>query len=112
MQEIIETQTLTEVQQIDERREMANTIDTQIVEQTNNMEMINDQLVSISNTVDNISVSDVDFTEVTDKLDEFDSTMITTQNKDILETLVDQQNQINSIEEKINTILNAIEEMK
>ena len=112
MEEIIEVQTVAEVQQIDARRELVNTIDQQIINQTDGMEAINDQLSSISDTIDNINVGNVDFSEVTDKLDELDTTMITTQNQDILETLVNQQNQINSIEEKIDTILNAIEEMK
>ena len=58
-----------------------------------------------------MQVGDVDLTEVTDKLDELDTTMITTQNQDILETLANQQSQINGIEEKVNIILQKIDEM-
>lgn len=111
VEEIIEIQTATEVHQIDERRQMAKTINNQVAEQTNTMEVINDQLSSISTTIDNMQVGDVDLTEVTDKLDELDTTMITTQNQDILETLANQQSQINGIEEKVNIILQKIDEM-
>lgn len=111
VEEIIEIQTATEVHQIDERRQMAEAISNQVAEQTNNMEVINDQLSSISTTIDNIQVSGVDLTEVTDKLDELDTTMITTQNQDILETLANQQNQINTIEEKVDSILAKLDEM-
>lgn len=112
VEEIIEVQTLTEVQQIDERREIMNTIDTQINKQIGGLETINDQLTSISNNIDNISTGDTDLTEINEKLDNIDTTMISVQTQDILETVANQQNQINSIEEKIDTILNAINEMK
>ena len=111
VEEIIEIQTATEVHQIDERRQMAKAINNQVAEQTNTMEVINDQLSSISTTIDNMQVGDVDLTEVTDRLDELDTTMITTQNQDILETLANQQSQINGIEEKVNIILQKINEM-
>lgn len=111
VEEIIEIQTATEVHQIDERRQMAETINNQVAKQINTMEVINDQLSSISTNIDNIQISDVDLTEVTDKLDELDTTMITTQNQDILETLANQQNQINTIEEKVDSILAKLDEM-
>lgn len=109
MEEEIEIQDITEVQQIDSRREMAEALDNQIKEQTNNLDIISQQLDYISSTVDNIT-PDVDLTEVTDKIDELDTNIITTQNQDILETLNNQQIQINSIEEKLNTILEKITE--
>ena len=111
VEEIIEVQTIAEVHQIDERRQMAETLDDQVIEQTNNMEMINEQLSSISTTIDNIQIGEVDLTEVTDKIDELDTAMITTQNQDILETLASQQDQINIIEEKVNIILQKLDEM-
>ena len=107
MEEEIEIQDIIEVQQIDSRREMAEALDNQIKEQTNNLDIISQQLDYISSTVDNIT-PDVDLTEVTDKIDELDTNIITTQNQDILETLNNQQIQINSIEEKLNTILEKI----
>lgn len=111
VEETIEVQTLAEVQQIDNRREIQNTLDNQISEQTNVINTINNQLESISTNIDNIQVSDIDLTDVTDKIDKFDTEMITTQNQDIIETLGKQQNKINSIEEKLNTILNKLDEM-
>lgn len=110
VEEIIEVQTYEEVQQIDNRREIANVLDNQITEQTNVMETINDQLINISSTISDIQNPEVDLTEVTDKLDELDTTMITTQNQDILETLNNQQEQINTIEEKIELILQKLTE--
>ena len=109
MEEEIEVQTITEVRQIDSRKEIMDTLDNQIKEQTVNMETITQQLDDISTNIDNIS-TDVDLTEVTDKIDELDTTIITTQNQDILETLATQQNQINTIEEKIELILQKLEE--
>ena len=109
MEEEIEVQTLVEVQQIDNRREIADTLNNQIQEQNNNMETITQQLDTISSSIDNIN-TDIDLTEVTDKIDELDTTMITTQNQDILETLANQQNQINTIEEKIELILQKLTE--
>lgn len=111
VEEIIEVQTVAEVHQIDEKRQIAEALDNQISEQINSMEVINDQLTSISNSIDNIQVGDVDLTEVTNKIDELDTTIITTQNQDILETLASQQNQINTIEEKVNIILQKLDEM-
>lgn len=109
--EFIEVQTYAEVQQIDSRKEMANVLNNQVSTQTDAMNTINDQLESISSTIDDIQIGDLDLTEVTDKLDEIDTTMITTQNQDIIETLNEQQSQINSIENKINTILDKLNEM-
>lgn len=111
VEETIEIQTVDEVHQIDERRQMSEIIDNQAEEHNNNLSNINDQLIAISDTIDNIQVGDVDLSEVTDKIDELDTTMITTQNQDILETLSAQQNQINSIEDKIDNILKVIKEM-
>lgn len=126
MEEMIEVQTVAEVQQIDEKKALAEALDTQINEQTNHMEIISDQLSSISDTMSTIEFGNVDLTEVTDKLDELDTAMLTTQNQDILETvitqqnqvnnieqaLIKQQNQINSIEETLNSILEIVQEMK
>ena len=123
---MIEVQTVAEVQQIDEKKALAEALDTQINEQTNHMEIISDQLSSISDTMSTIGFGNVDLTEVTDKLDELDTAMLTTQNQDILETvitqqnqvnnieqaLIEQQNQINSIEETLNNILEIVQEMK
>ena len=77
------------------------------------MEIINNQLENITEAINETQVptEDIDLTEVHDKLDSLDNTIITTNTENILETLNNQQNQINSIEEKINTILNKINEM-
>lgn len=111
VEETIEVQTFAEVQQIDNRREIQNALDNQISEQTNVISTINNQLENISTSIDNIQTGDVDLTDITNKIDEFDTNMITTQNQDIIETLSEQQSKINSIEEKLNTILNKLDEM-
>lgn len=111
VKEEIEIQTLEEVQQIDHRREISDLVDNKLSETNENMSVISSQLNNITSTIDNINVDNVNVDEITNKLDEFDTTMITTQNQDILETLNNQQTQINSIEEKINTILSKIDEM-
>lgn len=111
MEEQIEIQTHDEVQQIDNRRIINDTLNTQIQEQTNNMEIINQQLENISLAINDVQPQTVSLEEVTNKIDELDTNMITVQNQDILETLANQQNQINSIEEKINIILQKIDEM-
>ena len=111
VKEEIEIQTLEEVQQIDHRREISDLVDNKLSETNENMSVISSQLNNITSTIDNINVDNVNVDEITNKLDEFDTTMITTQNQDILETLNNQQTQINSIEEKINIILNKIDEM-
>ena len=111
MNEEIEVQNYNEVQQIDNRRIINDTIHEQIKEQTNNMETINQQLQDISSTINDIQPNNINLSEVTDKIDELDTNMISIQNQDILETLTNQQNQINSIEEKLNIILNKIDEM-
>jgi len=109
MEEDIEVQSLAEVKQIDSRRDIIDTLDNQIVEHNSNMEIINQQLDTISSNIENIN-TDINLNEVTDKIDEIDTTIITTQNQDILETLAKQQNKINSIEEKLNIILEKITE--
>ena len=111
VEEQIEIQTYAEVQQIDNARETNQLLNNQAEMHIENMNIISDQLNNISDAIDNAQTSNIDLTEVTNKIDEIDTTTITTQNEDILETLSNQQDQINSIEEKINIILQKIEEM-
>lgn len=111
VEEQIEIQTYAEVQQIDNARKTNQILNNQVETQIENMDIINNQLDNIVNTLDNVQVSDIDLTEVTDKIDEIDTTIISTQNQDILETLSNQQDQINSIEEKVNIILQKLDEM-
>jgi hypothetical protein len=117
--EYIEVQDYVEVQQIDNRREIQNVVNNQIVEQTNNIENINNHLESISNALDSTSIGgNVDLTEVTEKIDEIDTTIITAQTGDILLTVQEQQEQIevlkeqnNTLESKLDLILSKLEEM-
>lgn len=111
VEEQIEIQTYAEVQQIDNARQTNQLLENQKEVHNENMDIISNQLNNISNTLDNVQLSDIDLTEVTDKIDEIDTTIISTQNQDILETLSNQQDQINSIEEKVNIILEKLEEM-
>ena len=109
MEEFIEVQNIQEVQQIDARRETSNIINDQIEQQNTNMDIISTQLDSIGNVINNIQSPDVKLSDVVDKIDELDTTIVTAQTADILEQLNSQQKQINGIEEKLDRILNAIE---
>lgn len=111
--EYIEVQDYNKVQEIDSRREISNVVSDQIETQITNMETINNQLDNIATAINEtqIPVSDVDLTEVNDKLDSLDNTIITTNTENTIEMINDLQNQINSIEEKINTILDKINEL-
>ena len=109
MEEFIEIQNIQEVQQIDSRRETSNIINDQIEQQNTNMDIISTQLDSIGNVINNIQSPDVNLSDVVDKIDELDTTIMTAQTADILEQLNSQQEQINGIEEKLDRILNAIE---
>lgn len=111
VEEEIEIQTYAEVQQIDNARETNQLLNNQTEIHNENMDIISTQLNNISDTLDNVQLSDVDLSEVTDKINEIDTTIISTQNQDILETLSNQQDQINSIEDKLNIILEKLEEM-
>lgn len=117
--EYIEVQNYAEVQQIDNRKEIKDAVNNQIVEQTNNIENINNHLESISNTLESTSIGgNLNLTEITDKIDEIDTTIITAQTGDILLTVQQQQEQIenlqeqnNTLENKLDLILNKLEEM-
>ena len=73
------------------------------------MDTISTQLNDITNVISDIQSPEVDLTEVVDKIDELDTTIVTTQTADILEQLNGQQERINNIEDKLDRILNAIE---
>lgn len=117
--EYIEIQDYTEVQQIDNRKEIKEMVNNQIIEQTSNIENINNHLENISSALDNTSMTgNIDLTEVTDKIDEIDTTIITAQTGDILLTVQEQREEIenlkkqnNTLEEKLDLILNKLEEM-
>lgn len=117
--EYIEIQDYAEVQQIDNRREIKEMVNDQIIEQTSNIENINNHLENISSALDNTSITgNIDLTEVTDKIDEIDTTIITAQTGDILLTVQEQREEIenlkkqnNTLEEKLDLILNKLEEM-
>lgn len=111
--EYIEVQNFKTVQEIDSRRETNNMVAGQIETQITHMETINNQLDNIANAINETQVptSDIDITEVNDKLDSLDNTIITTNTENTLEIVNDLQNQINSIEEKVDTILDKINEL-
>ena len=108
--EYIEVQTYAEVQQIDNRKEIKDTVNNQIAEQSTNIENINNHLESISNALDNTPIGgSIDLTEITDKIDEIDTTVITAQTGDILLTVQEQQEQIESLKEQNNTLENKLD---
>lgn len=117
--EYFEVQTYADVQQIDHRRETNFAIDNQVQQQNDNMQIISNQLDSIATTLDTTdAIGNVDLTEITDKIDEIDTTVITAQTEDILITVQKQNNEIEALKEqnknlenKIDLILNKLEEM-
>jgi len=105
MADYFETQTAAEVSEIDFKRITQDNIrlQNQIQEQ-----VINDIGDKIDNIGESIETPSVDLTEVTDMLADIDTNIISAQNQDIIDIIQEQQAQINSIEEKLDVILNRL----
>lgn len=103
MADYFETQTAAEVNEIDFKRITQDNIELQ--------NQIQEQIITnIGNKIDNISENtEVDLTEVTDMLADIDTNIISAQNQDIINIIQQQQSQINSMEEKLDMILNKLE---
>ena len=115
----VEVQTLNEVKQIDHRRDTQIALQEQAEIQTNHMDTINTKLDDITAAVDNIdigSTTDIDLTEVTDMISDINTDVIVAQNEDMFDVIQEQNDKINTLEEKLNEIqgqnnkINSIEE--
>ena len=115
----VEVQTLNEVKQIDHRRDTKIALQKQAKIQTNHMDTINTKLDDITTAVDNIDIggtTDIDFTEVTDMISDINTDVIVAQNEDMFDIIQEQNDKINTLEEKLNEIqgqnnkINYIEE--
>ena len=109
MAEYIEVQNVAETQQIDHRREMNQVINTQVIEQTDTIKEISNQLDDIASTITDVQPNSVDLTEVIDKIDEIDPTLVTMQTKDILSIVQEQQDKIDLLQEQNNTLENKLD---
>ena len=103
----VEVQTLNEVKQIDHRRDTKIALQKQAEIQTNHMDTINTKLDDITAAVDNIdigSTTDIDLTEVTDMISDINTDVIVAQNEDMFDIIQEQNDKINTLEEKLNEI--------
>ena len=103
----VEVQTLNEVKQIDHRRDTQIALQEQAEIQTNHMDTINTKLDDITAAVDNIdigSTTDIDLTEVTDMISDINTDVIVAQNEDMFDVIQEQNDKINTLEEKLNEI--------
>lgn len=103
-------QTIDEVANIDFVKETNNLIDNQTNDLQDSIDSVSTQLENIENAIlDNNIISDatasVDLSEVTTLIEDIDTTVVEAKTQDILNLLFQQQEQINRIEEKLDTIL-------
>lgn len=115
VQEEIIVQTADEVAQIDYRRLTNDIITAQTDEIQNNINNISEQLdVIIDNTNSNTYTyntpisSDIDLSNVTDLIEDIDTTIVEANTQDILIKLGQQQEQINDINNKLDLILSKL----
>lgn len=110
MQEEFSVQMANEVQNIDYRKSIQDTLQQQQDSQAKIVTQIGDK---IDNIAEAINTPEVDLTEVTDMLNELDTNTIVAQNEDIIMLVQEQQDAINTIESKINLtdITNMVSEI-
>ena len=115
MAEEIQIQTADEVKNIDYMKTTNEVINNQIDKQLNSLETLSDTLDSVNNTLNLISDSaietPVDLTEITESIDNIDTTVIEAQTQDILSIINSQQQQIDNIESNINEINDKINQL-
>lgn len=105
MTQEIEIQTNDELKIIDYRKETNEIIN----EKLNQTENISAQLDTIQTSIDNIDNSgNVDLSEVTDMIENIDTTIVEVQTQDILTIVNQQQEQINNINDKLDMILKKL----
>ena len=114
MAEEVIIQTADEVSVVDYKRNINDAIDSQAEEIQNNMDTIAEQLDTIIDNTNNNSINgtpiqtDVDLSEVTDLIENIDTTLVEANTQDILVQLNNQQEQIDDINQKLDLILNKL----
>lgn len=109
MEEEIIIQSSGEVSHIDYARDTAMLINQQQEEVKSNMDIISEQLNEIQGTISTTTSATTDLSEVASLIEDIDTTVVQSQNQDILAMLNNQQEQINGIEEKLNLIIQKLE---
>lgn len=109
MEEEIIIQSSGEVSHIDYARDTATLINQQQEEVKNNMDIISEQLSEIQGTISTTTSATTDLSEVASLIEDIDTTVVQSQNQDILTMLNNQQEQINGIEEKLNLLIEKLE---
>ena len=104
MAQEIEIQTNEDVKVIDYRKETNEIINDKL----NQNEEISTQLDTIQTSIDNIDSGNVDLSEVTDMIENIDTTIVEVQTQDILTIVNQQQEQINDINNKLDMILDKL----
>lgn len=106
-------QTIDEVANIDFAKETNDLIDNQTTGLQDSIDSVSTQLENIENAifeVNNVTegTSPVNLSEVTSLIEEIDTTVVEAKTQDIFNLLLQQQEQINRIEEKLDIILDKI----
>ena len=89
-------------------------VNTQIEQQNNNLSEVANTLDTISNTLDSIDFSNTDsvsLSEVTESINNIDTTIVEAQTQDILSIVNSQQEQIDTIQsdtQEIKQLLNQL----
>ena len=103
MEEEITIQTADEVNVIDYMKNTNDIINNELQTAQDNMEIITEQLSYIQDNINGESFSNEPI--------QVDTSVVEAHTQDILLTINQQQEQINNIEEKIDLILNRLDEM-
>ncbi len=102
-------QTKAQVQSIEQRKQTKSLINDLLDSPINqNNTEISTQLKEIKNQINNITDNNIDTNLISDKIDNIDTNIIEAQIQDLLITVNQQNEKINKIEKKIDTILNKI----
>lgn len=111
MKEEVIIQTINDVSNIDYVKETNQLMNEQQTEIQTNMDIISEQLADIQDTIINVGndTGATNVSEVASLINNVDTTLVESQNQDILNTLSNQQQQINTIEEKIDIIISKLE---
>ncbi len=114
MGEEIQIQTVDEVKTIDYMKNTNDLVNTQIEQQNNNLSEVANTLDTISNTLDSIDFSNTDsvsLSEVTESINNIDTTIVEAQTQDILSIVNSQQEQIDTIQSDIQEIKQLLNQL-
>lgn len=100
MIEEIEVQTTDEVKRIDYMKATNETLNSTIDEQTAHLENISASLDDINNAIN----APTDLTDVINSIDNIDTTVVENQTQNILQTVSNQQQQIDNIQSDVQEI--------